>query len=150
MVCSAKNIDNCFVVANILHIFALPNVHYSSDRVHICEFRNIAGLSCGAIPANSGRLATITGEARLFFTRKYKLSDQCQTSQKVAIPRRIVTGLHSHRFCKSLQKLNCSKSLPKTSSNRWKTSTYTVARCRPSGVGAMPSSRIVSIRSKRS
>lgn len=63
---STKNIEKYLVKSETLPTFVLPNVHYSSDRIHISDFRNKAGLFCGAIHSvNSGRLATITGEARL-------------------------------------------------------------------------------------
>lgn len=82
MYCIAKNIWKYLVKSETLLYFVVPNVHYSCDRVHISDFRNKAGLSLWYYSSvGSGRLATITGEARLFFIQTFRL---CQTSLKVA------------------------------------------------------------------
>lgn len=102
MYSNAKNTANYLVLSKESAIFVLPNVHYSSDQVHISGFRNKAGLFCGAIHhVNSGRLATKTGEARLFcyiYNQTFRL---CQTSLKVASRYKVSTLRLLHLYPKS-------------------------------------------------
>ncbi len=75
----AKNIVKNLVVSKEVAILAMPNVHSYSDQVHISDFRDKAGLFCGTTSfVSSGRLATITGEARPF----HITFRPCQTSLK--------------------------------------------------------------------
>lgn len=140
-----KNITKNLAVSKEVANIATPNTHSCSAQVHISDFRNKAGLFCGTTSlASSECLATLTGEARLFFTYLKQTFRPCQTLLKVSArstvrPLRLVPTVRNHS--NSLQKSNLSSYWRVTLRNLSHPRAFTAVRFRLLASGATTSSK---------
>lgn len=130
---NAKNMSKDLAKSKTLSTFVLPNAYYFVVSIYTyLQFRYKAGLSCGTSLTSSGRLATKTREARLFFVPFFKTFRPCQTPLKV-VPWYKVPELHLSKILPNDSLSSCCKA---TSSDPLRRTACIVAlyRSLPSGV----------------
>lgn len=140
----AKNITKNLAVSKEVANIAMPNVHCSSDRAHISDFRNKAGLFCGAIPLRIVDVWRRQQKRLASFLHTIKTFRPCQTSLKVSArstvrPLRLVPMVRNHS--NSLPKSNLSSYWRVTLPNLSHLRAFTAVRFRLLASGATTSSK---------